>query len=367
MDDWLYKIAITLIPKVGPVTAKSLIGYCGGAEAVFSASKRELLAIPGVGPQIVASVRSSNIMQKAEAEIKFIEKYGITPLFYLDQQYPGRLKHFNDAPVLLYYKGTADLNTSRTVAIVGTRKPSVQGLAICEELVAGLQPYDVTIISGLAFGIDAKAHRLRCMLTYLLLVYWGTAYDIFYPSQHRRMAERMMEKGGVLTEYISSTAPEREHFPMRNRIVAGLCDALIVVETARKGGSMITARIANSYNRDVFAVPGRVHDRMSEGCNLLIKSHRAALIDSAQDIAYVMRWEETTAGQGVQTRLFVELTEEEQRIIDLFANTEEVGIDQLTFESGMVNSTLATNLLNLEFKGVVRSLPGKRYVLLQRR
>lgn len=364
MNDLVYKIAITKIPLVGAVTAKSLISYCGGARAVFEARKRELLKIPGIGERIAENIVQQSVLDEAEAELDFLEKNGIQPLFYLDKNYPLRLKPFPDSPILLFYKGTTDLNADRTVAIIGTRKPSVYGTAICEELIDGLKPYNPVILSGLAYGIDVTAHRKSLDVGLETVGVLGHGLAQIYPAQHRTIAQQMLERGGLLTEYTSKTPPDRENFPMRNRIVAGLCDALIVVETAVKGGSMITAKFGNEYNKDVFAVPGRVKDKHSQGCNLLIKSHQAALVESAEDIAYVMRWEKAEAEGGVQRQLFVELEPNEQKIVDLLRQAEAVGIDRLTYESKLTNSEMAALLLNLEFKGIVKTLPGKRYVLV---
>lgn len=364
MQDLLYKIGITKIPLVGPVLAKNLISYCGGVKAVFEARKKELIKIPGIGAQTAENIIKQDGLKIAEQEINFIEKNKIQPLFYLDKNFPGRLKHFNDCPIMLYHKGNTNLNYHRTVAIVGTRKPSVHGISICEEIVQDLKAYNPLIISGLAYGIDITAHR-KCLDIGLNTVgVLGHGFGKIYPAQHKRTAEYMINQGGILTEYTHGTPPDRENFPMRNRIVAGLCDALIVIETAARGGSIITAQLGNNYNRDVFAIPGRVKDKNSQGCNLLIKSHRAALMESVEDIAYVMRWNKNGVEQPIQKKLFLELTEGEKVVIDLLQKEEELGIDKLTYEAKMTNSQIASLLLELEFKGLVKTLPGKRYVLV---
>jgi len=364
MNERLYQIALTKIPKVGAVTAKNLISYCGGVEAVFKAKKSHLLKIPGIGEGLAQNILQQDVLQEAEDELQFMEQNDIQAFFYLDADYPQRLRHHPDSPVMLYYKGTADLNHPRIISIVGTRKPSVHGIAFCEELISDLTPYNPLILSGLAYGIDVTAHKqsLTCGLPTVGVMASGIQY--VYPLAHRRIADQMIENGGLLTEYPSEVEPDSRFFPMRNRIVAGLCDAVVVVETARKGGSMITAKYANDYNKDVFAVPGRVRDSYAKGCNLLIKSHRAALLESAEDIAYVMRWEKTGEESNVQRQLFVDLSEQEKVIVDLLRNTEEMGIDRLIYESKLNGSAIASLLLNLEFKGVVKTLPGKRYVLV---
>ncbi len=364
MDELLYKIAITRIPLVGAVTAKNLISYCGGVEGVFAAPKRELLKVPGVGPRIADSVLQRDYLREAEIEWQFIEKNGVQPIFYLDTAYPERLRHYPDSPVMLYYKGNAELNATRTVAIVGTRQPTPQGIAFCEELVEHLKPYNTLIISGLAYGIDIAAHRACVAQRVPTLGVLGHGLRTIYPPSHRSIAEKMTACGGLLTEYVSDTKPDKEHFPMRNRIIAGLCDVLVVVETAIRGGSMITAHIANEYNKDVFAVPGRINDPYAQGCNRLIKTHKALLLESAADVAYIMRWEEMDSQRNIQQQLFVELTEAEKIIVNLLRQMPEAGIDKLIIETRMSGSEMAAHLLNLEFKGVIRPLPGKRYALL---
>lgn len=363
----LHQIALTMIPMVGAVTAKNLIGYCGGVEAIFSASEKDLLAVPGVGEETAKSILKQDVLAAAETEAKFIEKQGIQTYFYLDKNYPNRLKRYTDAPVMLYYKGTAPLNFHRMVAMVGTRKPSPQGVLFCEELVDQLKVYQPLIISGLAFGIDITAHRAALAAGLPTIGVMGNGFRKIYPHEHSKTAYEMMEQGGILTEFPSHVHPDGKNFPMRNRIVAAMCDAIVVVETKKKGGSMITANLANSYHKDVFAIPGRPKDPMSVGCNNLIKSHRANLLESADDIAYVMRWEPTdrlsktvAADQG---KLFIDLTENEQRIIDLIQSEEDIDLDTLVFKSKLNGSQMAALILGLEFKGIVKTLPGKRFIL----
>lgn len=364
MDELLYQIALTKIPLVGAVTARNLVSYCGNARSVFSASKKQLLKIPNVGERIAENIIQTGILQEAEKELQFIEKERIQTFFYLDQNYPDRLKHYADSPVLIYYKGTSDLNHTRIVGIVGTRQPTPQGVGICEEIVEGLKPYNVLILSGLAYGIDSAAHRKSVELDIPTIGVLGHGFQTIYPAQHRTLAAKMTFNGGLLTEFPSNTLPDREHFPMRNRIIAGMCDALVVIETAIRGGSMITAYMANEYNKDVFAIPGKVKDKLSQGCNHLIKTHKALLLESADDIAYVMRWEENDAPKLIQHQLFVELEPLEKIIVDLLQQSTEIGIDKLTYETRLSGSEMASLLLNLEFKGVIKSLPGKRYTLM---
>ena len=364
MDDLLYKIALTLVPKVGAKTARNLISYSGGVKEVFEQSEKELTRIPGIGRQIARNIKKGDAFFEAEQEMKLLEVNNIKPVFYLDEAYPKRLKNFPDTPILLYYKGTVDLNAKKIVAVVGTRQPSPYGMSLCEKLIEALKDYEVIVVSGLAYGIDVTAHRKCLDVKIPTIGVLGHGLNHIYPSAHRQIAAHMQENGGLISEYRFNTKPEKEFFPMRNRIVAGLCDALIVVETGKKGGSVITAKMANDYNRDVFAIPGRVGDKHSSGCNHLIKSHQAALLESIADLAYVMQWNESKNSVGHQTQLFFDLTEEEKIIVDLLGKREAIGIEQLLLSAKISNSTMAGNLLNLEFKGLVRSLPGNRYILV---
>ena len=364
MEDLIYKIGITRIPRVGPLIARNLIRYCGSPKAVFETrNKRELLRIPGVGDMIADNVLRQRALAEAESEIRFLERNDIRVLFFLDKEYPERLKHCPDSPIVLFFKGNADLDHPRIVAVVGTRRPTPQGYAFCEALIEELSPFNVLLVSGLAYGIDITAHR-RCLdLKVPTLGVLGHGFNYLYPPQHFPIAERMAEHGGLLTEYLSFMKPDREHFPMRNRIIAGLCDALVVIETGRRGGSMISAEIANSYNKDVFAVPGRIGDTQSIGCNYLIKSHKASLIESAEDIALSLRWEEETKGRAIQGTLFADLSAEEKSVVDLLDQSAIKSIDQLTTETRMSHSKMAALLLTMEFKGLIKALPGKCFTL----
>ena len=365
MSELLYKIAITKIPGVGPKIARNLIGYCGGVRAVFQESTKALLKIPDVGRTTAAAIRNSKAaMQLAESELAFIEAHQIQPLFYLDKAYPQRLIHYPGSPIMLYYRGTADLNHYPTVAVVGTRTPTVNGIAFCERLIEDLKPYNPLIVSGLAYGVDVTAHRKSLEFGMQTVGVLGHGMDTVYPTQHRKIAAEMVNQGGLLTEYTSQTKLAREHFPQRNRIVAALSDAVVVVESAKGGGSIITANMAFEYNKDVFAVPGRVKDKKSQGCNWLIKTNKAHLLESAEDIAYIMRWEKNNASVGKQRELFVELDERERQVVDLLRELEQASIDRITYAAKMPTSEVASLMLNLEFKGIVKPVPGKCYVLV---
>ncbi len=359
----LHQIGITLIPGVGDINGRKLISYCGGVEAVFKEKKEALLKIPGIGSSTVNSIVSQSVLKRAEEEIVFIEKHKISPLFYLDKSFPRRLNHCADAPMMVYYKGNADLNSEKVVSIVGTRRATDYGRRICNEIVEELASLDTLIVSGLAYGIDTCSHKAALKNDLNTVGVLAHGLDRLYPADNRNLAKEMGNQGGLLTEFMSNTNPDRENFPKRNRIVAGLADAVIVIESAARGGALITAGIANSYNRDVFAVPGKLHSKYSEGCNMLIKTNRAALMQSAADVILMMQWQPESKKPAKQRKLFVELSPDQEKIVEILKENEETHIDTITIKSGFTGSKIAAVLLNLEFEGIVSSLPGKMYRL----
>ncbi|MCB0705998.1 MAG: DNA-processing protein DprA [Saprospiraceae bacterium] len=361
--DLLFQIALTQISGIGPRTAKKLISYCGGVEAVFQASRKSLLSIPSLGRHVADLIQSAKNFDPAKRELEFIKKHQISTHFFLDKSYPQRLKQYEDSPILLYFKGNGNLNPGRTIGIIGTRKASPYGLAKCAELVADLVVYQPTIVSGLAYGIDIQAHRAALREKCPTIAVLGHGLDRIYPFQHKKSALEMMEDGGLLSEFPSNTIPDRENFPMRNRIVAAFCDALIVIESAQTGGSLITAEFANQYHKDVFALPGRTTDPTSSGCNFLIKTHQAALLEKATDVGYVLGWDNKPP-IPVQTSMFEDLNEEERLVIDLLRSNEVMDFDQLAFQLQLPPSSLSTLVLQLEFKGIIKSAPGNRLLLL---
>lgn len=362
MQPLVYKIALTQLPSIGPVLAKNLLSYCGSAEAVFNEKEFKLLKIPGIGKKHAQSILTFKDFSKAEEEATFIQKNNIQPLFFSDTAYPQHLKQINDAPVLLYTKGNISFNKGYMLGIVGTRNASQYGKEICEQIVAELAPYNCTIVSGLAHGIDVTAHKAAVKNNLQTIGVLAHGLDTLYPSQNRPTADKMLENGGWATEYPSKTKPDRENFPSRNRIVAGICDAVLVVETDIKGGSMITAEIAFSYSRDVFAVPNAPNSQKSKGCNWLIKNNKAALVESGEDIAKMMGWDITTLSKPKVISLPTNLSPEENTIAQLLKETQ-IGIDEISLQTGLPLSKVSLTLLELELKGLVKSLPGKVYKL----
>lgn len=360
----IYQVALTLIPGIGDVQGKKLIAYCGGVEAVFREKKKNLLKIPGVGNVIAGSLHNREIFRRAEQELAFIRQYNVRPLFYLDADYPDRLKHCEDGPVLIYYKGKEDLSRKRILSVVGTRMPTDYGKAICEQIIHGLADQGVLIVSGLAYGVDTTAHRASLAAGLPTIGVLAHGLDQIYPGANRSLAEKMVSNGGLVTEFPSRTKLNRDYFPRRNRIIAGMSDATLVIESAIKGGALITADIANSYSRDVFAIPGRVTDLKSSGCNLLIRSNRAALVQSADDICSMMGWDQSPHPAMVQQKLFLELNGDEKKIHSFLQSAGEADIDGIYLNSGLTLSKVSAILLKLEFDGLIKCLPGKRYKVI---
>jgi DNA processing protein len=363
----LYQLALTEVPHIGCVQAKLLLQHFGSAENIFKAKLHELESLDGMGEVRARSVKSFSSFSKAEEEMKFIEKYKITPLFLTDKNYPQRLLNCYDSPTLLFFKGDADLNASKIISIVGTRNHTDYGKQITEKLLKDLAGRQVLVISGMAYGIDAIAHKTAVKNNLLTVGVLAHGLDQIYPSAHTHLAKEILKHGGgLLTEFRSNTKPDKHHFPTRNRIVAGMSDATIVIETGIKGGSMITAELANGYNKDVFAIPGKVTDPKSAGCNYLIKSNKAILLTDAQELIDIMGWEEKDKKSNAkkQKELFIELSKEEKIIIDILQEKETVHIDEINLRCGLSSSTVAAVILNLELQGIVASLPGKLYKLI---
>lgn len=364
-NDLLCKIALTLIPGIGSVQAKILIENFGDAPSVFSAKESQLKKMEGIGEIRAKAIKSFADFTEAEEEIKFIEKYKILPLFITDKDYPKRLLNCYDSPTLLYYKGTADLNAPRIISIVGTRNNTDYGKQVTENLITELAEQNILIVSGLAFGIDAIAHKSALKNNMATVGVLAHGLDKLYPTEHTGLAKDMLKKnGGLLTEFRSKSKPDKHNFPTRNRIVAGMSDATVVVETGIKGGSMITAELANGYNKEVFAIPGKIIDTKSSGCNYLIKSNKAALFTDAGDLLEAMNWlENKKTRTRKQKEILIELDENEKIIVNILKEKEAIHIDELNIKSNLNSSTVAAAVLNLELQNVILSLPGKLYRL----
>lgn len=359
-----HQIALTLIPGVGSVNSRLLLKHFGSPQDLFKAKKSQLLAIPGIGEKTAQSILQHDFFERAEQELDFVEKYKIQTFFYTSDDYPRRLKNCYDAPVLLYYKGNADLNNSKVVSIVGTRNATHYGRELTNSLVEELKKHDVLVVSGLAYGIDAMAHKACLKQDIPTVGVVGHGLDRIYPAQHRSLAEKMVSNGGLLTEFPSQTIPDRENFPKRNRIVAGMADATIIVEASLTGGALITAELANSYNRDVFSFPGNVNEEFSAGCNFLIKTNRANLITSAKDLEYLLGWTSFEPKEDKkQLSLRLNLSVDEKKIIDVLIARGQTAVDEIALETKLPQSKLAITILGLEMQGILIALPGKVYKL----
>lgn len=363
-DELRWLIALLSVPKIGKKTAKNLIAYCGSPSAVFRQNAARLARIPGVGEGTARNIVRFDDFEDADKEVEFVRKHNIRPVVYSDEGFPRRLKELPDAPALLFYKGDCDLNYPRMLAVVGTRKATPYGRRLCEELIAELQPYDPVIVSGLAFGVDITAHKAALENGLRTMSVLAHGLDRIYPPAHTETARTMLrEGGGLITEYRYGSEPSASHFPERNRIVAGMTDGVLVVESRIKGGAMITANLGFDYDRDVFALPGRATDKLSEGCNFLIKRNKALLVQSGEDIAEALGWEKTD-GIAVPVRQEPELEGAEKLVYDALKPHDQLSIDKLCEALDLRSHELSVILLNMEIKGVVKPLPGSAFTVV---
>jgi DNA processing protein len=360
----LYQVAISLVPGIGNLLARQLISYCGSAREVFSASKKTLTQIPGIGHKTASSIQNKSVLLKAEEVISRCEKDNIRIFHFTDEKYPKRLKQLYDAPVILYYKGNADMNPTKAVSIVGTRRITTYGKRITEQIVSDLKNHNTTIISGLAYGVDHLAHTQALKIGLPTIGVIAGGLNNIYPSLHVKTANRMLKQGGIIAENEPDIIPETHFFPERNRIIAGLSDTVIIVEAAKKGGALITAEFANNYNREVFAVPGQIGQYYSTGCNNLIKSHKASIYTGISDIEYILNWEPVNKKAEPDINAASDLSIPEKKIIAVLQqNLEGILIDDLSWKSQIPLNQIASHLLNLEFRGYVKALPGKKFIL----
>lgn len=364
-DELFYGIALSLMKGIGDANAKTLISYAGSTEMLFKTPTSKLQKINGVGPKTAEIFKdTADVLARAEKEIAFIEKNKIDVLFYYDKRYPKRLLNCSDSPLFIFAKGNVDFNKERFINVVGTRHASDYGKEITEKLIADLSGFNVSLVSGLAYGIDICAHKAALKYNMQNIAVLAHGLDRIYPSQHKNTAEKLQQNGALVTDYLSQTNPDRQNFPSRNRIVAGMTDATIVIESAITGGALITAEIANNYNRDVFAFPGKITDEYSQGCLKLIKEHKANLITSAKDIIEFLNWDieqKNIVKQSIQPQLFLDLSDTEKNMYEIINTKTQMHIDEITMKIQMPLSAISAILLSLEMKGVILSLPGKLY------
>lgn len=364
MSEKLYQVALELIPRIGDVTAKNLIAYCGSASAIFTSKKALLNKIPGIGAKTIEVVSSTAVLHEAEKILTESTKKGIAIHHYTDPTYPAKLKQVADAPNIIYSKGKIN-SSERVIAIVGTRNATEYGRDITEKIVAESKELNAVIVSGLAYGIDVTAHRAALRNNIPTVGVLAGGLDKIYPSLHQKTAEEMLDQGGLISENPPGIKAEAHFFPARNRIIAGMSDAVIVVEAARKGGALITANIADSYNRVIFAVPGDLSNTYSEGCNYLIRNQKALIYTGVKDLQYHLNWDEQS--QLIQQKKeqdISSLTPPERSIFKILEGQKEgIAIDDLSWRAQIPINQVATLLLNMEFQGLVKSLPGKKYQL----
>lgn len=358
-----HKIALGLIPRIGDINARKLVSHIGSVEGVFSEPYSSLIKIPGIGTNLAKYICERSYLGFAEKEAEYVSANGIRTFFYLDNDYPYRLRQCDDSPVVFFFKGNCDLNAQRMLSVVGTRNASSRGKELCDKIISTLahgHP-ELIIVSGLAYGIDIAAHKAALTNNLQTIGVLGHGFKTTYPSVHRATANAMINHGGLLTDFLSDTLPERNNFIKRNRIIAGLSDATLVVESGVKGGALITADIANSYNRDVFAVPGRPEDQWSAGCNSIIKRNKASLIENADDIEYYLGWTPEKSKIPVQRLLFNDMNDEEKVIYEHVSREGELDIDSICRMTDMPVYKLSALLLQMEFSGLLKCFPGNLY------
>ncbi len=360
-QELFYLLALQRVEGVGDIIAKKLLAHFGHAEAVFKAKSSQLASIEGVGNVLLKNFKDHSVFSKAESELQFITSNNITVNTFQDVNYPERLKHCFDSPLVLFSSGTIDLKNRKTISIVGTRQITSYGIEFCRKLIEDLAPLNPVIVSGFAYGVDIVAHQLAMENNLQTIGVVAHGLNQIYPKVHQKHVAKMEENGGFMTEFWSSSNPDKENFVRRNRIVAGMTEATIVIESAERGGSLITANMANDYNRDVFAVPGRVTDKYSQGCNTLIKTQKANVLTSAADLIYILNWDLEKAVKPIQKQLFVALDADEQKIYDYLLQSGKELLDIIALKCDFPIYKISGILLNMELKGAVRPLPGKLF------
>jgi DNA processing protein len=357
------QIALTFLSGIGSRRARILVAHFNDLDRFFSEKRLNLANIPGIPANFVSFKQRVQALVEADKIVEQLTKSGTGAVFFTDSNYPRRLKQCEDAPLLLYTQGNINWNPERVVSIVGTRHASDYGKQLTRDLIEALTTVNATVVSGMAYGIDICAHQAALQADLPTWGVLGHGFDFMYPSAHRKTAKRMLETGGLISEFIPMQKPEPAHFPMRNRIVAGLADATIVVESGISGGSLITANLANDYNRDVFAFPGDVSRPYSKGCNQLIKNNKAHLLSDPSDLLEHMGWLNQQQKLPAQKQLFVELNAKEEQIMTILREKKDLSIDVIAHLSESPISLISSELLGLEFKGLVKSMPGRRFTL----
>ncbi len=360
-QDLFHLLALQRVEGVGDIMAKKLLTLFGNAESVFKAKASQLTAIDGVGSVLIKNLKDKFVFEKANQELDFIQKNEINVAYFQDENYPERLKHCIDGPVLLFTSGNIDLKNKKIISIVGTRQITSYGIEFCRKLMEEIAPLDPIIVSGFAYGVDIVAHQLAIENNLQTIGVVAHGLNQIYPKTHKKYVAKVEQNGGFMTEFWSSSNPDKENFVRRNRIVAGMSEATIVIESADRGGSLITANMANDYNRDVFAVPGRVTDKYSQGCNNLIKTQKANVLTSAADLIYILNWDLEKETKPVQKQLFVTLDADEQKVYDYLLKTGKEVMDIIALQCDFPIYKISGMLLNMELKGVIRPLPGKLF------
>lgn len=361
----LHLLALSLIKGLGPITIKNLIAYCGSPEEVLSASPARLKRAPGVGDKTAALLKSADHLARAEQEVAYCQKQGIRILSYMDAGYPALLRQTFDAPLVIFAKGPLDFNAVPGVGIVGTRKATDYGKEMAEHFAATFARNGINVVSGLAYGIDIHAHRATVKEGGITTAVLGHGLDMIYPFAHRKKADEIVERGALVTEYLTGSQPDASNFPARNRIISGMCKAVVVIEAAESGGALITAQFANEHNREVYAVPGRVNDPYSKGCNYLIRNNMAHLATSPEDVledlGLALRQDMSQNQLEIEFAQPLEpLTREEEQVLNFLGRNEAL-VDQISVNTGLPMATLNPLLISLEFKDLIRQMPGKRY------
>lgn len=361
-EDLLYILALQRAKGIGDIYAKKLIAHCGSAKNILKEKRHVLQKINGIGAFTIKHLFDKENLTAAEIELNYIQKNNIETFYFEDKNYPEKLKHCIDAPILIFKEGDFNFNKQPIISIVGTRKITSYGRDFCEKLISDLKPYNPIIVSGFAYGVDICAHKAALKNKLQTIAVLAHGFEEMYPKSHKKYVTEIIENGAFITDFWHNDALQRENFLKRNRIVAGISEATIIIESAEKGGSLVTADIANSYSRDVFAVPGRSTDNLSRGCNDLIKRNKAAILTSANDLVEMLNWDiEIKKETAIQKQLFVELDSTEQLVYDFLLKDGKELLDIISLSCKLPVYKTITVLFNLEMKGVVKPLPGKMY------